>query len=302
MNLKQVKAITIPEGSVKSITDSLGRVLWKKVSDIRTLWTGEAEITQTGSTGFPFSINNISVPSGDSLKLRLTFSKLINNPSDRPSKFISTDKVYVTQYPENEDVIVDIEVNSGFDKAVYTSYGSAVILYLKYTNNTLQFSIGYSSSVNAELKLIRVQQVLLDELVEGIGINRTTSTGSDSANLPTIMCQLYVKGAQDNILAIDESDIRRSSRNSVLGNIGRIGHGITSLILRSNRQTKYDTISNYKLWLNSTSIDPTTTTSSYFEWIIDLTGVSEITDYHVWGQGAGSSRDSNRIEVIIKTA
>ena len=30
MDFSQVKAITIPEGSVKKITDSLGNVLWQK--------------------------------------------------------------------------------------------------------------------------------------------------------------------------------------------------------------------------------------------------------------------------------
>ena len=306
MNFSQVKAITIPEGSVKSITDSLGRILWSKVSDIKTLWTGEAILTQNSSTGFPFSINNISVPSGNSLKLRLTFSKLINNASDMPSRFIGKDNysVYVAQYPENENVIVDIEVNSDFDKVIYQSSGNAVSLRLKYTNNTLTFTSEYSSSTTdtAELKLIKVQQILLDELVEGISINKTTSSaGNNGYYLPSTICRLYAKGAQDSVLEINNSIIYKTSMITVVGNIGRIGHGVNSLILRSYRQKTNDVASYYKLYLNGTSISPTTTTTNYFEWTIDLTGVSEITDYHAYASGSTSSSSSNTIEVTINT-
>lgn len=303
MNFNQVKAITIPEGSVKSITDSLGRILWSKVSDIKTLWTGEAILTQNSSTGFPFSINNISVPSGNSLKLRLTFSKLKNHYSDMPSRFVGKDSVYVAQYPENEDVIVDIEVNSGFDGTIYQSLGNAVSLSLKYTNNTLTFTSEYSSSTNynIELKLIKVQQILLDELVEGISINRTSSSGDSSGYLPYTLCGLYAKGAQSNNLDISDSNIYKSNKNSVLGHIGRIGHGVNSLILRSYRNSTNDLASYYKLYLNGTSISPTTTTSDYFEWVIDLTGVSKITDYYAYARTATSSRGSNTIEVTINT-
>lgn len=304
MNFNQVKAITIPEGSVKSITDSLGRILWKKASgDIKTLWTGEAILTQNSSTGFPFSINNVSVPSGGSLKLRLTFSKLKNNTSDMPSRFVGKDSVYVAQYPENEDVIADIEVNSGFDGIIYQSYGNAASLSLKYTNNTLQFTSEYSSSTEytIELKLIKVQQILLDDLVEGISINRTSSGGDSSGYLPYTLCILYAKGAQGNNLDISDSSIYKNNNNSVLGHIGRIGHGVNSLIIRSYRNSTSDLASYYKFYLNGTNISPTTITSNYFEYVIDLTGVSEITDYHAWARSATSSKGSNTIEVNINT-
>lgn len=45
IDFSQVKTITIPEGSVKQITDSQGNILWKKaVPQWHTLWEGSREV------------------------------------------------------------------------------------------------------------------------------------------------------------------------------------------------------------------------------------------------------------------
>ena len=52
IDFSQVKAITIPEGSVKKITDSNGNILWKaKTAEWRTVWEGRQKIGYEGYTG-----------------------------------------------------------------------------------------------------------------------------------------------------------------------------------------------------------------------------------------------------------
>ena len=51
MNFSQVKELSIPEGSVKQITDSQGRVLWKKSGagpTWHTVWEGNNEYSTIG--------------------------------------------------------------------------------------------------------------------------------------------------------------------------------------------------------------------------------------------------------------
>ena len=57
IDFSQVKTITIPEGSVKKITDSTGNILWKKGPSWHTVWEGSKKIGYGGSTGSEILFN-----------------------------------------------------------------------------------------------------------------------------------------------------------------------------------------------------------------------------------------------------
>lgn len=82
MDFSTIKEITIPEGSVKKITDGDGNILWKK-PQWHTLWSGSRQIKATGSysnsgtiTGNDITLVNaqtIDTESSD-IQLRITFT------------------------------------------------------------------------------------------------------------------------------------------------------------------------------------------------------------------------------------
>ena len=88
INFSQVKTITIPEGSVKKITDSTGVVLWKeKPNNWHTIWEGNRTIKYTPGYGTDGTSNNFaSTTSGTGFapRLRITFS--FSNGSKYSSK------------------------------------------------------------------------------------------------------------------------------------------------------------------------------------------------------------------------
>ena len=75
IDLSQVKTITIPEGSVKKITDSNGNILWKaKTAEWRTVWSGIQKIGYEGYTGSEFLFATETY--ADTLQIRVTFGIL----------------------------------------------------------------------------------------------------------------------------------------------------------------------------------------------------------------------------------
>lgn len=74
IDFSQVKAITIPEGSVTKITDSTGNILWKEnLVGWHTIWEGNQKIGYGGKTSkFVFATE----PYSDTLKIRVSFSNL----------------------------------------------------------------------------------------------------------------------------------------------------------------------------------------------------------------------------------
>ena len=74
IDFSQVKTITIPEGSVKKITDSNGNILWKeKTAEWHTIWEGSKKF---GYDGQESNLVLATVPYSESLKIRVTFSDL----------------------------------------------------------------------------------------------------------------------------------------------------------------------------------------------------------------------------------
>ena len=84
INFSQVKAITIPEGSVKKITDSNGNILWKEnLVGWHTVFEGNFSETINRNSGRP-TINICDlVDCNAPLKLRITGSidSTIYNPT-----------------------------------------------------------------------------------------------------------------------------------------------------------------------------------------------------------------------------
>lgn len=74
IDFSQVKTITIPEGSVKKITDSNGTVLWKAGPQWRTVWEGNQKIGYGGWTGNEYLF--ATEPYSNALKIRVSFSDL----------------------------------------------------------------------------------------------------------------------------------------------------------------------------------------------------------------------------------
>ena len=72
IDFSQVKTITIPEGSVKKITDSNGNILWKEQSaGWHTVWSGIQKIGYEGWTGSEYLF--ATEPFSDTLQIRVTF-------------------------------------------------------------------------------------------------------------------------------------------------------------------------------------------------------------------------------------
>ena len=74
IDFSQVKTITIPEGSVKKITDSTGNILWKKGPSWHTVWEGSQKIGYGGWTGSEYLF--ATEPYSNALKIRVSFSDL----------------------------------------------------------------------------------------------------------------------------------------------------------------------------------------------------------------------------------
>ena len=83
IDFSQVKEITIPEGSVTKITDSIGNILWQQSESKgwHTIWEGNKTITTTKSgnstpvfSGEEKNFAQTAIGTGTKPKLRITFS------------------------------------------------------------------------------------------------------------------------------------------------------------------------------------------------------------------------------------
>ena len=114
IDFSQVNTITIPEGSVKKITDSNGNTLWQG-SGWHTVWEGNKKIGYDGPTSkFVFATE----PYSDTLKIRVSFSDLYVYPSNEHTAYIPSNKVSPVTY-EN-----------------FNSTGTALVRAYTHNNNT----------------------------------------------------------------------------------------------------------------------------------------------------------------------
>ena len=92
IDFSQVKTITIPEGSVKKITDSNGNTLWQGAG-WHTVWEGNQKIGYSGWTGSEYLF--ATEPYSSALKIRVSFSSLYAWKS-------SGDEGYYNYIPSNQ--------------------------------------------------------------------------------------------------------------------------------------------------------------------------------------------------------
>ena len=88
IDFSQVKTITIPEGSVKKITDSNGVVLWQGESGSwQTIWEGSKTCyaTDSSTSGIAINFAQTAIGTGYTPKLRITFSLTVVDSSSPPS-------------------------------------------------------------------------------------------------------------------------------------------------------------------------------------------------------------------------
>lgn len=79
IDFSQVKTITIPEGSVKKITDSNGAVLWKEhIAEWHTIWEGSVTLKNSTSD---IEVANLNALSG-TVTLRVTWSSTASGGDD----------------------------------------------------------------------------------------------------------------------------------------------------------------------------------------------------------------------------
>ena len=154
IDFSQVKTITIPEGSVKKITDSTGNILWQSAS-WHTIWEGNQKIGYGGSTGSEILL--ATEPYSKALKLRISFSRLYGSkPSGDEGSYEyipSNSKSPVTyeSFSSTSTQLVRAYVNNSTRNANY----SATLYYNKNTGkiygNTYRSS---NSGGNAEAYIV----------------------------------------------------------------------------------------------------------------------------------------------------
>lgn len=89
IDFSQVKTITIPEGSVKKITDSTGAVLWQGESGSwHTIWEGNKTCyaTDYNTSGIASNFAQTAIGTGYTPKLRITFSLTVVDSSSPSNK------------------------------------------------------------------------------------------------------------------------------------------------------------------------------------------------------------------------
>ena len=89
IDFSQVKTITIPEGSVKKITDSTGAVIWQGESgNWQTIWEGSKTCyaTDVSTSGVAINFAQTVIGTGYTPKLRITFSLTVVDSSSPSNK------------------------------------------------------------------------------------------------------------------------------------------------------------------------------------------------------------------------
>ena len=144
IDFSQVKTITIPEGSVKKITDSNGNILWKeKSAGWHTVWEGSKKIGYGGSTGSEILL--ATEPYSDALKIRVSFSSLSARPGSSGDSWSSSytpssEKSPVTyeNFSSNITELVKASIYNSTRRAYYDAY-----LYYNKTNGKIYGNTSY---------------------------------------------------------------------------------------------------------------------------------------------------------------
>ena len=153
IDFSQVKTITIPEGSVKKITDSNGNTLWQGAG-WHTIWEGNQKIGYEGWTGdeYLFATEHYS----SALKIRVSFSSLYGWAS-------SGDDFHIDYVPSNQKSPVTYEsissnktelVKAYINNYTRNAYYGAYLYYNKDTGKIYGYTSKYNDGGNARAYIV----------------------------------------------------------------------------------------------------------------------------------------------------
>ena len=292
MNFNQVKAITIPEGSVKSITDSLGRILWKKASSSIVLWEGDWSASNS-------SISpdlTLTLPNSGTVKLRITFSSIFENNND--NNFYAPCKIKLpdgyTGNKLNEEKVIDFDVPESYNtilvsthyvNSMFDSYGS-----MKLTKNGNSITIhGATNGTNTNfvIRMTKIEIVTDNTTIE-TRLYKDESTLNGTDNLSGTILQLYAgsQGSATNNGYVGTSGyfgnpngpITTSNTTAYTGLIFRFVSTDSVIRFRGNLA---DSSYHFKVYLNGTLVyENTGSTENYYNY-----NVTKNTDLHYYVNG-----------------
>lgn len=137
IDFSQVKTITIPEGSVKKITDSTGNTLWQGVG-WHTIWEGNKTCSiELHDDGNPVIIGNednlaqTAIGTGYTPKIRITFSNYSADPDLYDNYFYINNKK--ESYVQSSPITID-KLNDNYDTI---NVAGPLVLY---NNNTAKYA------------------------------------------------------------------------------------------------------------------------------------------------------------------
>lgn len=288
MNFNQVKAITIPEGSVKSITDSLGRILWKKPSSSIVLWEGDWMVSD-----FSTSPNlTLTLPNSGAVKLRITFSSIFENNSYnnyyKPCKIKLPDGYAGNKH--NEEKVIDFDVPESYnDTLVSTYYENAsndpyCSMKLTKSGNSMTISSDtglITTNANYIIKINKIEIVTDNTTIE-TRLYKDASTLNGTDNLGRTILFLY-SGAQGT--ATNDQYISNSSGNISktfpAANTGfKYRYVSTDSVIRFEVDL-LDLSYHFKVYLNGTLVSDNT--GSYYNYY--NYNVTKNTDLHYYVNG-----------------
>ena len=184
IDFSQVKTITIPEGSVKKITDSAGAILWKEnLVGWHTIWEGNktCSIKFNGDNVTPTitgNENNFAQTvsgTGYTPKIRITFSYSITSHFNSLVDTFYLNDSRLTTFPSSPitiDAVEDTSTNRLCGPCVspsnFSAYARVTLVSKKDTvNNRLNFDLeaknyslqyGYSPNFTATLTVTKIEQ------------------------------------------------------------------------------------------------------------------------------------------------
>ena len=285
MNFNQVKAITIPEGSVKSITDSLGRILWKKASSSIVLWEGDWSL----SYYYISPDLTLTLPDSGPVKLRITFSSLFENNDNhnyyKPIK-IKLPNGYAGN-KHNEEKVIDFDVPESYNDTLVSTYYESYndpygIMKLIKRGNSITIS-GDKNSYKGTYSISMTKiEIVTDNTTIETRLYKDDSTLNGTDNLSSNILYVYsgAQGTATNNQYIYESsgDILRSSPNENLGFKNRYVSTDSVIRFRGNlASSSY----HFKVYLNGTLVsDNTDSYANYYNY-----NVTKNTDLHYYING-----------------
>ena len=156
IDFSKVKTITIPEGSVKKITDSNGVVLWKeKSAGWHTVWEGNKKIGYGGYTGKEFLF--ATEPYSEALKIRVSFSGIraynVSSGDEGYSNYTPSNKTSPVTY-ENFSSNLNELVGAYRHNTTRNAYYGAYLYYNKNTGKIYGSTSAYNDGGNARAYIV----------------------------------------------------------------------------------------------------------------------------------------------------